>query len=164
MIKPYFFGWFRSFTSRCWKWIRCATPAFSALRRAVLSTSGSASYPWISVSISSEIVSCASLTASYHIFFAVRFVQSSAVNDRFIPGAMLAAIIAASMGNVPLPQNGSTRILSLLHGVSMISAAARFSAMGAFPAAGRYPLLCRDAPVVSIPTVTMSFIRNTLTG
>ena len=40
-----------------------------------------------------------------------------------MPGAILAAIIAASIGNVPLPQNGSTKILSLFHGVSIINAA-----------------------------------------
>ena len=34
-------------------------------------------------------------------------------------------------GNVPLPQKGSTRILSLFHGVSMISAAASVSVIGA---------------------------------
>ena len=68
-------------------------------------------------------------------------VHFCAVNLRFIPGAILAAIIAASIGNVPLPQNGSTRILSPLHGVSIISAAASVSDIGAFPAAGLYPLL-----------------------
>jgi len=46
----------------------------------------------------------------------------------------------------------------------MISDAARFSAMGAFAVSFRYPLLCRDSPVLSSPTVTSSFIRNTLTG
>ena len=40
--------------------------------------------------------------------------------------------IAASMGNVPLPQKGSTRILPAFQGVSRIRDAARFSAMGAF--------------------------------
>lgn len=44
---------------------------------------------------------------------------------------MFAAIIAASIGNVPLPQNGSTRIRSFFHGVSMISAAASVSVIGA---------------------------------
>ena len=48
-----------------------------------------------------------------------------------MPGAILAAIIAASIGNVPLPQNGSTNILSLFHGVSIINAAARVSVIGA---------------------------------
>ena len=48
-------------------------------------------------------------------------------NSRFIPGAILAAIIAASIGKVPLPQNGSTRMRSLFHGVNMMSAAARVS-------------------------------------
>ena len=49
-----------------------------------------------------------------------------------MPGAMFAAIMAASIGKVPLPQNGSTRIRSFLHGVSMISAAASVSEIGAF--------------------------------
>ena len=40
-------------------------------------------------------------------------------------------IIAASMGKVPLPQNGSTRIRSLFHGVSMMRAAASVSVIGA---------------------------------
>ena len=48
-----------------------------------------------------------------------------------MPGAMLAAIMAASMGKVPLPQNGSTRMRSFLHGVRRISAAASVSVMGA---------------------------------
>ena len=45
-----------------------------------------------------------------------------------MPGAISAAIIAASIGKVPLPQKGSTRILSLFHGVSMIRADARANA------------------------------------
>ena len=49
-----------------------------------------------------------------------------------MPGAMLAAIIAASIGNVPLPQNGSTRIRSRFHGVSRIRAEASVSEIGAF--------------------------------
>lgn len=48
-----------------------------------------------------------------------------------MPGAIFAAIIAASIGKVPLPQNGSTRIRSLFHGVSMMSAAASVSVIGA---------------------------------
>ena len=101
------------------------------------------------------------ITVSYQSFFGIKFVHSSAVKERFIPGAIFAAIIAASIGNVPLPQNGSTRILSLCHGVSMISAAASVSVIGAFPDTSRYPLLCRDTPDVSIPTVTTSFFRKT---
>ena len=49
----------------------------------------------------------------------------------FLPGAICAAIIAASIGIVPLPQKGSTRMRSPRQGVSMSSAAARFSAIGA---------------------------------
>ena len=90
--------------------------------------------------------------------------HSSAVKLRFLPGAILAAIMAASIGKVPLPQKGSTRILPAFQGVSSISAAARFSAMGAFAVSLRYPLLCKDSPVLSSPTVTSSFIRNTRTG
>lgn len=112
----------------------------------------------------SSIPASASSTARYQYFLSIRFVQVSAVNDRFIPGAIFAAIMAASMGNVPLPQKGSTRIRSPLHGVSMISAAASVSEIGAFPAAGRYPLLWRDCPEVSIPIVTISFIKKTRTG
>ena len=91
-------------------------------------------------------------------------IKFAAEKLRFLPGAILAAIMAASIGNVPLPQKGSTRILPPFQGVSMISDAARFSAMGAFAVSFRYPLLCRDSPVLSSPTVTSSFIRNTLTG
>ena len=40
--------------------------------------------------------------------------------------------LAASIGIVPLPQNGSTKIRSAFQGVSIIKAAARFSAIGAF--------------------------------
>ena len=69
--------------------------------------------------------------ASYQNFLGITFFQSSARKERFIPGAMLAAIIAASIGKVPLPQKGSTRILSRFHGVIMIRAAARVSVMGA---------------------------------
>ena len=68
--------------------------------------------------------------------------------------AIPAAIIAASMGMVPLPQKGSTNILLPFQGVSIISAAARFSAIGACATSFRYPLLCRDSPVLSSPTVT----------
>ena len=57
---------------------------------------------------------------------------ASVKSKLFIPGAIFAAIMAASMGIVPLPQNGSISIRSLFHGVSISSAAARFSAMGAF--------------------------------
>ena len=51
--------------------------------------------------------------------------------ERFMPGAIFAAIIAASIGKVPLPQNGSTRIRSTFHGVRRISAAASVSVIGA---------------------------------
>ena len=44
--------------------------------------------------------------------------------------------MAASIGNVPLPQKGSINILSGFHGVSIIRAAASVSDIGAFPAAG----------------------------
>ena len=36
--------------------------------------------------------------------------------------------------------------------------------MGAWATSFLYPLLCRDSPVLSSPTVTWSFSRNTLTG
>ena len=48
-----------------------------------------------------------------------------------MPGAILAAIMAASIGKVPLPQKGSTRILSFFQGVKRIRAAARVSVIGA---------------------------------
>ena len=69
---------------------------------------------------------------------AIRFFQFSARKLRFMPGAILAAIMAASIGKVPLPQNGSTRIRSAFHGVSMISADASVSEIGAF--AGQLPV------------------------
>ena len=127
-------------------------------------TSASMSYPWMSAVTSCLILSCASVDASYQCFFGIRLPQFSAVNSRFIPGAMSAAIMAASITKVPLPQNGSTRIRSLFQGVSRINAAASVSEIGAFPLCGRYPLLCRDSPVVSIPTVTTSFLIKTRTG
>ena len=49
-----------------------------------------------------------------------------------MPGAIFAAIIAASIAKVPLPQNGSTRIRSFFHGVSIINALASVSLIGAF--------------------------------
>ena len=73
----------------------------------------------------------ASLTASYQHRLGIRWGQFSDRNSRFIPGAMLAAIMAASMGKVPLPQNGSTRIRSRFQGVSIKRAAASVSVIGA---------------------------------
>ena len=86
----------------------------------------------------------------------ITFLHSSARKERFMPGAILAAIMAASMGNVPLPQKGSTRILSRFHGVRRIRAAARVSVIGALLVNVLYPRLCRDSPLVSMPTVTIS--------
>ena len=111
-----------------------------------------------------SMASFASSIALYHSFFGIILVHSSAVNSRLSPGAIFAAIIAASIGNVPLPQNGSTSIRSFFQGVSIISAAARLSEIGALPEAGLYPLLCRELPVVSIAMVTTSFIIVTLSG
>ena len=79
----------------------------------------------------SSTISVASSIASYQHFFGIRFVQLSDRKERFMPGAILAAIIAASIGKVPLPQNGSTRIRSTFHGVRRISAAASVSVIGA---------------------------------
>ena len=69
--------------------------------------------------------------ASYQHFLGIKCFHSSDRNSLFIPGAIFAAIIAASIGKVPLPQNGSTRIRSLFHGVSMMRAAASVSVIGA---------------------------------
>ena len=132
MINPYGFGCLSSFTGRCWKWMSLSTPAIFALALAAFSASGSISKPWISVSMFKFTLSWASSMASYQHFLGTRCFQSSARKERFIPGAISAAIIAASIGNVPLPQKGSTRILSLFHGVSMISADASVSVIGAF--------------------------------
>ena len=101
--------------------------------------------------------SFASVTASYQYFFAIRFVQDSAVKLRFIPGAIWAAIIAASIGKVPQPQNGSTKIRSPFQGVSISSAAAKVSVIGALLERIRYPRLCKERPDVSIPTTASSF-------
>ena len=79
-------------------------------------------------------------------------------------GAIFAAIIAASIGNVPLPQNGSTRIRSGLHGVSISRDAASVSVSGALLVKVRYPLLCRESPDVSSVTITSSFNRKMRTG
>ncbi len=62
----------------------------------------------------------------------MRFFHVSDKKVLLRPGAMLAAIIADSMAKVPLPQKGSTRILSFFHGVSIMSAEANVSVMGAF--------------------------------
>ena len=48
-----------------------------------------------------------------------------------MPGAILDAIIAASIKKVPLPQNGSARMRSACQGVKSSSAAARVSVIGA---------------------------------
>ena len=164
MRNPYFFGWLSSLTGRCWKWIRWSTPARLALSLAALIISPSISYPWISVATSRFIRSFASSTLSCHNSGSIRFVQVWAVNLRFIPGAMFAAIMAASMGKVPLPQKGSTRIRSPFQGVSISSAAARVSVTGALLTSVRYPRLCRESPEVSMATVTSSFIRNSRNG
>ena len=39
-------------------------------------------------------------------------------NSRFMPGAIFTPIMAASIGMLPLPQNGSTKMRSSLHGVN----------------------------------------------
>ena len=80
------------------------------------------------------------------------------------PLDLVAAIIAASIGNVPLPQNGSTRIRSGLHGVSISRDAASVSVSGALLVKVRYPLLCRESPDVSSVTITSSFSRKIRTG
>ena len=64
-------------------------------------------------------------------FFPMIWGHSSAVKLRFLPGAILAAIMAASIGKVPLPQKGSTRIRSFFQGVKRISAEASVSVIGA---------------------------------
>ena len=88
------------------------------------------------MSILKLIKSSASSTALSHSSLFIILVQRKDVKRLFIPGAILAAIIAASIGNVPLPQNGSISIRSNFQGVSIISAAANVSDIGAFPAAG----------------------------
>ena len=164
MTNPYFFGWLSSDTGLLWKWIRWSTPAFRAFSRAAFTTSPSISYPWISVSMSSTMRLFASSITSYQCFFGIRCSHCSARNSRFIPGAMFAAIMAASMGNVPDPQKGSTRMRSFFQGVSMMSALASVSEIGAFAVSRRYPLLWRETPVVSMPTVTSSFMIVTRRG
>ncbi len=108
--------------------------------------------------------SFASSRASYHCFLEIMLVQFWDMNSLFIPGAMFAAIIAASMQNVPLPQNGSTSILSACHGVSFINAAARVSEIGASFEIFLYPLLWRDSPEVSMVTSTISLFMNMRIG
>ena len=75
-----------------------------------------------------------------------------------------AILIAASIGNVPLPQKGSTKILSFFHGVSIIKAAAKVSVIGALLVCKRYPLLCRESPEVSNATMTSSFNKKIRIG
>ena len=163
-MKPYFFGWLKSATALCWKWIMCSTPARFAFSLAALITSPSMSYPWISTFTVVSIISSASFTHSYQSLRSIRFVHSSAVKSRFIPGATFAAIIAASIGKVPLPQNGSTRIRSFLQGVNIIKEAARVSVNGALLVIVLYPRLCKESPDVSSATVTSSFSKKIRTG
>ena len=164
MINPYFFGWLSCSTLLLWKWIRWSTPASLAFSLAIFTMASSMSYPWISVSTCKSTSSPASSRASYQFLLPTICSQLSAVKLLFIPGAILLAIIAASMGKVPLPQNGSTKMRSFFQGVSNKSAAARFSAIGALAVSFLYPLLCRESPVVSSATVTSSFNKKTLIG
>ena len=57
------------------------------------------------------------LFARYQLLRGTICAHSSAKKLRFAPGAIWAAIIAASIGKVPLPQKGSTKILSFCQGV-----------------------------------------------
>ncbi len=108
-----------------------STPASLAFSRANWMHCPSRSYPWISTWISLSRRSSASSRASAQHFGAITFFHLWAWKERIRPGACPAAIMAASMGNVPPPQKGSTKIRSLFHGVSMSSAAASVSDMGA---------------------------------
>ena len=104
---------------------------WKSLTPADFTTSPSRSYPCISVAALRFSRSSASSLASFHRRLSIRLSQLIARKSRFTPGAIFAAIMAASMGNVPPPQKGSTRIRSLRQGVSMISAAASVSVIGA---------------------------------
>ncbi len=59
--------------------------------------------------------------------------QASAANVRCKPGAMARPIIAASIGIVPVPQNGSTSDRSGFQKLNRTSAAASVSFSGALP-------------------------------
>ena len=76
-------------------------------------------------------------------------------------GAMLRAIMAASIGMVPAPQQGSRRgVFQCRHDI-YISAAAIFSLMGASPVCVLYPLLWSHLPVVFIYTLSVSWFNIT---
>ena len=57
--------------------------------------------------------------------------HSSLAKLRLMPGAMLRPIIAASIGMVPEPQQGSTRMRSFFQNESNTIAAASVSLIGA---------------------------------
>ena len=69
-------------------------------------------------------------------------------NDLPSHGAILRAIIAASIGILPEPQHGSRKESFRCHHDICMSAAAMFSFIGASPACVLYHLLCIHFQVV----------------
>ncbi len=88
---------------------------------------------------------------------------------RSSPGATSAAMRAASMGSVPDPQSGSSRLppaaATLGHAAYCSTPAARFSLSGASTCtlSARYPRRCRLCPLRSSEIVTRPPARCTLT-
>ena len=89
------------------------TPASSEFAFDALTARLSISMPVMLSSESKSADSKADFFSSFQISFAM-ISQLSEAKFRLRPGAMFLAIIAASIGMVPDPQHGSTRILSLL--------------------------------------------------
>ena len=125
-----------------------ATPASVAFLRAAIKILSSLSVPKRRSLPGCFIRSSDSVRASRHISLGMQC-QSADGKSRYIPGAILRPIRAASIGIVPVPQNGSSNGLSGFQKLSCTMAAASVSFIGAVAVAGRYPRLCRLGPVVS---------------
>ena len=61
--------------------------------------------------------------------------KATSIKSKLFSPSDIQSIIAASIGKVPLPQKGSTKIRFLFHGVKRINAAASVSVIGAFTVA-----------------------------
>ena len=145
-MNPYGLGWRRSFTALCWKWISLSTPAIFALALAAFNASGSMSKPWISVSILRFILSCASSFASYQHFSRNQMLPFLSKEGTVHAGCNICCHHCCFNRKGTASAEGSTRILSLFHGVSMIRADASVSVIGAFTVILRYPLFMQRYP------------------
>lgn len=87
--------------------------------------------------------------------------NTSMAKSLLSPGAILQAFIAASMGIVHDPQQGSRSDCFQCRRLMIIRAAARFSLIGAWPVDFLYHLLCKLIPLVLIYIVTLFWLITT---